>query len=216
MLGPAARRADRLAALAAELPGSLATSVDLTVDDDVARLVGEARAAYGRVDVVVNNAGQGLHVPVAELRLDDLRAVLELNVLAPLALMQAVLPMMRHQGAGSIVNVSSATTLRRMPGVGGYAATKAALNILSDTARMELAESGIAVSLVYPSLTATEFHQRLRAGSLADGARRVAPDPPELAAEAVLFAIEHGDAHVTVADPPRPITPQALREDRHL
>jgi len=201
----AARRAERLEALARELPDAVAVPTDVTDQAQLTRLVAAALDAYGRIDVLVNDAGQGLHVPVAELERDDLRAVFDLNVVAPVMAMQAVLPTMLAEERGVIVNVSSATSLRVIPGVGGYAATKAALNMVSDVARLELAPKGIAVSVVYPSVTATEFHQRLRAGSLAQGAWSITPDPPELAARAILFAIETGSPHVLVGDPPRPL-----------
>ncbi|MGD0452994.1 MAG: SDR family oxidoreductase [Solirubrobacteraceae bacterium] len=203
----AARRADRLQALAAELPGSLAIPTDLTADGQIERLVTRVVETFGRVDVLVNNAGQGLHVPLEQLVPVDLRAVFELNVIAPLVAMQAVLPVMRAGSGGAIVNVSSATSLRVFPGLGGYSATKAALNMLSQVARLELADAGVSVSVVYPSVTATEFHQKLRAGQLISGARRIAPDPPELVGEAIAFAIGSGEPHVLVADPPRPIIP---------
>ena len=202
----AARRADRLDALAAELSGSLAVPTDVTAPGDVERLVAQTLDTFGRIDVLVNNAGQGLHVPLEDLDPADLRAVFELNVVAPLFAMQAVLPSMRAQSGGAIVNVSSGTTLRVFPGLGGYATTKAALNMLSQVARLEFAAAGVTVSLVYPLVTATEFHQKLRAGHFAGGGH-IEPHPPELVAEAILFAIRSGEAHVLVADPPRPITP---------
>jgi NAD(P)-dependent dehydrogenase (short-subunit alcohol dehydrogenase family) len=203
----AARRTDRLEALAAELPGSLAVTTDVTVPDQVRRLVSRTLGTFGRVDVLVNNAGQGLHVPVEELVPDDLRAVFELNVVAPLVGMQAVLPVMRAQSGGAIVNVSSATSLRIFPGLGGYSSTKAALNLLSQVAAVEFADSGIAVSVVYPSVTATEFHQSLRAGGFAGRGHGITPDPPELVGTAIAFAIRTGAGHVMVGDPPRTITP---------
>jgi short-subunit dehydrogenase len=203
----AARRADRLEALAAELPGSLAIAADVTVAGEVERIVAETVAAYGAVDVLVNNAGQGLHVPLEELDPADLRAVFELNVIAPLVGMQAVLPVMRARSGGAIINVSSATSLRVFPGLGGYSATKSALNMLSQIARIEFASAGVSVSVVYPALTATEFHDRLRAGHFEARARRMPSDPPELVSTAIAFAIRTGEAHVMVADPPRPISP---------
>lgn len=204
----AARRADRIHALADELPGSLAVRTDVTDASQLRDLVRQAIDAFDRVDVLVNNAGQGLHVPVAAIEADDLRAVFDLNVVAPLVALQTVLPAMRRQGAGVVVNVSSATSLRVLPGLGGYAATKAALNVLSQVARTELAGSGISVSVVYPSLTATEFHRSLRAGDgPVPGAADLAADRPELPARAVAHAIETGAAHVLVGDPPRVIDP---------
>src|SRR5208283_1528417 len=203
----AARRTERLEALAGELPGSLAVPTDVTIPGRVRQLVTRTVEAYGRVDVLVNNAGQGLHVPLEDLGAADLRAVFELNVIAPLVGMQAVLPVMREGSGGAIVNVSSATSLRVFPGLGGYSATKAALNMLSQIGRLEFAGGGVSLSVVYPSVTATEFHQKLRAGELLSGARSIPPDPPGLPAEAIAFAIRTGEAHVLVADPPRPIVP---------
>lgn len=202
----AARRAERLAALEGELDSALAVPTDVTVAGDVQRLVQRSVERFGRVDVLVNNAGQGLHVPLTDVRADDLRAVFDLNVVAPLVATQAVLPAM-GPARGAIVNVSSATSLRVFPGLGGYSATKAALNMLSQVARVELEASGVAVSVVYPSVTATEFHRNLRAGRLVAAALAIPADPPELVASAIAYTIETGAAHVLVDDPPRPIVP---------
>ena len=196
----AARRTERLEALAAELPGALAVTTDLRDPAQVRRLVAAAAEAFGRVDVLVNNAGQGMHVPVEEARLEDLQAIVELNLYGPLVAMQAVLPLMRAQGGGAIVNVSSNTTRMVIPGIGPYSATKCALNQLSATARAEWAADGVVVSVVHPSVTATEFHQTLRAGSMRGGGRLV-PEAPEVVARAILEAIRSGAAEVVV--PPK-------------
>ncbi|HEX4187487.1 MAG TPA: SDR family oxidoreductase [Solirubrobacteraceae bacterium] len=188
----AARRTERIQALAAELGQARAVTTDMRDPAQVRALVAAATDAYGGVDVLVNNAGQGLHVPVMDIALDDLEAVTELNFYAPLVAMQAVAPIMRKRGGGSIVNVSSGTTLMLPTGTAGYAATKAALNMLSRTARAELADDGITVSIVYPFLTATEFHETLRAGA---GARRrpgLEPHSPELVADAIAQLIQSG------------------------
>jgi short-subunit dehydrogenase len=102
-------------------------------------------------------------------------------VVSVIALTQAVLPAMRAQGLGRIVNVSSGTTRMARPGIGAYAATKAAVNMLTQVARQELAADGITVSLVVPSITATEFGggrfqpgQQLRPGMIAHSAEYVA------------------------------------------
>lgn len=193
----AARRTQRLEELARELPDALPVTVDMRDPDDVRRLVDVTVACLGRVDVLVNNAGQGMHVPIAETRLDDLQAVMELNVYGPLEAMQAVLPLMRAQGGGAIVNVSSNTTRMVIPGIGPYSATKCALNQLSATARAEWAADGVVVSVVLPSVTATEFHKSLRAGEIRGGGR-IVPQAPEVVAEAILRAVETGEAEIVV------------------
>jgi NAD(P)-dependent dehydrogenase (short-subunit alcohol dehydrogenase family) len=189
----AARRTGRIQALAAELGDALAVTTDMRDPGQVRALIAAAVGAYGGVDVLVNNAGQGLHVPVMDIALDDLMAVTELNFYAPLVAMQAAVPVMRERGGGSIVNVSSGTTLMVPTGTAGYAATKAALNMLSRVARAELADQGIAVSVVYPFVTATEFHDTLRAGKGPGGRPGLKPQPPELVADAIAHLIATGE-----------------------
>jgi short-subunit dehydrogenase len=111
--------------------------------------------------------------------------------------MQAVIPTMRKQGGGAIVNVSSMTSRMVLPGVGGYSATKSALNMLSAVARKELAPDGIVVSIVYPAVTATEFHQSLAAGGrVGGGSWSVKPHTAEFVAEAILGLIASGEEEV--------------------
>jgi short-subunit dehydrogenase len=193
----AARRAALLSSVAASLPGSVAVPADVTSSSDVAALVSRAVEEFGRIDVLVNNAGQGLHLPVIDVDLDDVRAVLELNVLAPLALMQAVVPVMRSGGGGAIVNISSGSTRRVLPGVGPYAATKSALNTLTDVARAELARDNIAVSLVVPGITKTAFHDVLRAGTAVVAHARMCTR--EEGAVAVLAVFESGEPEMVVS-----------------
>ncbi|HVC23554.1 MAG TPA: SDR family oxidoreductase [Candidatus Dormibacteraeota bacterium] len=193
----AARRADRLVTLSQELAGSLAVPTDVTSGEAVRRLCDRALAEFGAIDVLVNNAGQGLHVPLMSVEPSDFQAVWQLNVMAPLALMQAVFPTMAAQGSGAIVNVSSGTSVRVIPGLGAYAATKAALNMLSQVARAEFADKGVTVSLVFPGITDTDFHQSLRAGTFR-GPSGVAP---ELVAETILQAIASGEPEVRVPYP---------------
>ena len=131
-----------------------------------------------------------------ETDLADFRALLELNLVAPLALMQAVLPLMRAQGAGSIVNVSSGTTFANVPGTGGYVASKIALERLSAIAREELAGTGVTVSTIIPFATSTEFVTSLRAGrdEAATGLAGVDLDQPERVADAILELVRTGAA----------------------
>lgn len=193
----AARREERVQALADELgDGAVAVRCDVTDADQIDGLVQTALAAFGRIDVLVNNAGQGLQAGIAQIGLDDLRAVLELNLVAPLALMQAVLPSMRRQERGAIVNISSGTTFADVPGTGGYVASKIALERLSAIARNELEGTGVVVSTLIPFATRTEFLTSIRAGrSEAEEMTAGADfDSPETVAAAVLELVRSGDA----------------------
>ena len=153
----AARRAERLATLSEELGGALAVPADVTDPAQVSELVSATLDRHQRIDGLVNNAGASLHGPLDQVDLAEFGRVLQLNVVGLLAVTQAVLPAMREQGFGRIVNISSGTTRRVAVGVGAYASTKAAVNMLSEVMRQELAGDGIAVSLLLPSITATEF-----------------------------------------------------------
>jgi NADP-dependent 3-hydroxy acid dehydrogenase YdfG len=191
----AARREDRVRDLAGELGRAVAVRCDVTDPAQVASLVRTALDAYGRIDVLVNNAGQGLQAEVERIALDDFRAVLELNLVAPLAMMQAVLPAMRRQGSGRIVNVSSGTTFADVPGTGGYVASKIALERLSAIARNELDGTGITVSAMIPFATGTEFLTSIRAGRAEAEAMTAGAtfDPPGRVADAILQLIRSGE-----------------------
>jgi short-subunit dehydrogenase len=110
--------------------------------------------------------------------------------------MQACGPLMRAQGAGSIVNVSSGISFSALPGTGAYSASKAGLNQLSAVARAELGSEGIAVSTMYPFVTATEFTGSVRAGQEAasqlESSHAPQPQEPEQVAGAILALIKTG------------------------
>ena len=192
----AARREDRVRALATELGDAVAVRCDVTDATQVAGLVQASLDAFGRIDVLVNNAGQGLQAEIEGLSLADFRAVLELNLVAPLAVMQAVLPTMRRQGAGAVVNVSSGTTFADVPGTGGYVASKIALERLSAIARNELEGTGVTVSTIIPFATSTEFMASIRAGRAEAEAMTAGAtfDAPEEVAAAILELVRTGDA----------------------
>jgi NADP-dependent 3-hydroxy acid dehydrogenase YdfG len=153
----AARRADRLAALSTELDGALAVPTDVTDPAQVRDLAAAALDRHQRIDGLVNNAGASLHGPLDQVDAAEFSQILLLNVASVVTVTQAVLPAMRAQRFGRIVNISSGTTRRVAVGLGAYAATKTAVNMLSAVLRQELADDGIAVSLLLPSITATEF-----------------------------------------------------------
>ncbi|GIG21601.1 short-chain dehydrogenase/reductase [Cellulomonas chitinilytica] len=140
----------------------------------VRRVLDEA----GRIDVLVNCAGYGEFGSVEETSIDDARRQLEVNVLGPTRLVQAVLPGMREAGSGRIVNVSSLAGEFAAPLGGWYHASKFALEALSDTLRGEVAQFGVDVTVVQPSYVDTGWHDtamdRLAAASGTGPYRRMA------------------------------------------
>jgi short-subunit dehydrogenase len=199
----AARDATKLEALARGLAGrALAVPTDVADRAAVAALVEQTVAAFGGVDIVINNAGVGLAAPVADLSFEDFQRALSVDLFGPLALTQAALPHMRRRGRGQLIYVSSVVGLRALPYLGGYAAAKAALDRLTESLRVELRGSGVSVTLVRPGTTSTSFaRHRLGGGS---ERRRAQPRAatPERVAQAILRAAlrEPRVAYVSWAD----------------
>ncbi len=168
-----ARDARALAEVSLELTAAGVTAFpfrcDVTSDDECRAAAAAVRARFGRIDVLVSNAGVSLLSPVASLDLETLREVLEVNLLGPLRWIQLVLPEMQERGEGQIVVVSSVAAMRALPGLGGYAATKAGLNALTDALRVELEGSGVDVIVVAPGKTTTDI---LKSARGAGGGRR--------------------------------------------
>lgn len=196
----AARSIDKLRTLAAELDGSFAVQADLGVPESITSMVNAVVDHYGRIDVLVNNAGRALRASVAAIKLPDFQAIMDLNVYGPLLAMQAVIPHMRQQGGGSIVNVSSNVSKMAIPTIGAYAATKYALNGLTLTARNELAADGIVVTVMHPGQTATNFGKNaavddsMASAPPPSGGSTTAPDTADDVARQILEAITNGPA----------------------
>ncbi|WP_199549048.1 SDR family oxidoreductase [Streptomyces sp. N35] len=135
----------------------LALALDVTDREAVFATVREAREHFGRLDVVVNNAGYGLFGTVQELTERQLRDQFEVNLFGAAWVTQAVLPYLREQGSGHIVQISSTGGLIGWPVVGGYNASKFALEGLSEALAQEVAHFGIKVTLVEPGAYATDW-----------------------------------------------------------
>ncbi len=153
----AARSKDELKKLEKEIPDSLAVPTDMRKPGDIKNLVQKTKEVFGRIDILINNAGQGLRATIEDIDLDTYRSVMELNVFSVLEAMQLVIPIMRAQGGGMILNVSSMVSKNYYPGLAAYSSTKYALNSLSLTARQELEADNIVVSVFHPKMTATDF-----------------------------------------------------------
>jgi short-subunit dehydrogenase len=162
----AARREPELKALAKAV-GGLAVVTDVTRREDVERLRDTALETHGRVEVWINNAGQGISRPVMDLSDEDLDSMMAVNVKSALYGMQAIIPHFMVRNSGHLINVSS--FLARVPMASfrsAYSASKAALNSLTANLRMDLAEShpGVKVSLVMPGAVRTPFAQNAVGG----------------------------------------------------
>lgn len=159
-----ARSGEVLAGLADELRQQGAEAIvipaDLRKPEQVKHAITKAIQHFGHIDILINNAGQAASGTVEKVSLDDFHQIVELNVYAPVIAMQAVIPNMRVHGGGLIINVSSMVSKMRIPALSAYAATKTALNMLSDTARVELAPDNIRVITIFPRMTATDFAKR--------------------------------------------------------
>jgi NAD(P)-dependent dehydrogenase (short-subunit alcohol dehydrogenase family) len=179
-----ARGADALAAAAGELEGQtavVALAGDVADPAHVARLVAEGEQRLGPVDVLLNNASSLGAAPLpalADYPLASLEEALRVNVVAPLHLVQRVLPGMRSRGRGVIINVSSDAAVEAYPGWGGYGASKAALDLLSRVLAVELEGSGVRVYAVDPGDMNTAMHQEAEPGADLSGLPAPAESAP--------------------------------------
>lgn len=203
----AARSRDKLRKLAGELKGSLVVPTDMTKVSQVKKLIKDTLKHFGRVDILVNNAGRGYDSPVESIELKKFQHLFELDLVGPLVAMQEVIPLMKKQGGGAIVNISSGTALMTLPSMSPYSSLKRALVGLSLTANEELKKDKISVSVIYPYITATDFEKNtLRSGKSwfegRDGDDRDMPkaDPPELIAEKVEEGIKTGKTELFAHD----------------
>lgn len=197
-----ARSADALQELAQRLPDSLPLTVDMTQFDRVREAVGAAQRHYGRIDGLINNAGRSYAAAVEEIDPALFDEIFHLNVLGPIVAMQAVIPLMRAQGSGCIVNINSGTAFMTVPQYSVYSSSKRALMGFSLTARLELEKDGIAVSEVYPFITATNFGKN-RMGTPAGGgpsSNYAEGDKAEFVAGLVVQAVEEGQAQYFAND----------------
>ncbi len=154
-----ARSKDKLEQLAKELPDAIAVPADISKVEDVKNMVKQAYEHFGRIDILINNAGRGYDVPVEKTDIEIFHYIFDLDVVGPVVAMKEAIPLMRKHGGGTIVNVSSGTALMYLPNNGPYSALKRALAHISLTAREELEKDNIVVSVVYPYITLTDFEK---------------------------------------------------------
>jgi 2-deoxy-D-gluconate 3-dehydrogenase len=151
-----ARSADDLASLEEQHPGRVArVAGDIASPGMADDLVSTALEAFGRLDAVVNNAGVAPAGRMEKMPLDEWQRILTINVLAPVALMQAAAPTLLGQGHGKVVNIGSLSGLRGKPTLAAYSASKGALARLTEAAAAEWAGKGVQVNMIAPGAFAT-------------------------------------------------------------
>ncbi len=176
----------------------LVAMTDVSDEPQVKRFVAEVVDRWGRVDVLVNNAGYGVHKPFLEMSVDEIRGQTETNYLGAVYATKAALGYMVPAGSGHIINVASVVAKLPVPNSGAYAATKAALDSLSLTLRAELSEHSIAVTTVYPTATRnTNFFKTSGSPAEQTAARFFMKEPKEVA-DAVVKAAKRPRAEVHV------------------
>ena len=199
-----ARNETALKILAEAIPGSATIPADITKAVDAKKAVEETLEKFGRIDVLINGAAKAMFARVESINLKEFESLLDLNVVAPLQLMQFVIPHMRAQGGGTILNISSLSSKRYIPNIAGYASTKYALNALSLTAREELAKDNIVVSIICPYIVNTDFGKNAESPEpdslrhAQDGSVLPTVLSPESVAKKVADILESGDAEMDI------------------
>ncbi|HRT26889.1 MAG TPA: SDR family oxidoreductase [Syntrophales bacterium] len=190
-----ARRADRLRSLAEELTANggkaLAVVTDVTQVDQVKALVDAAVQTFGRIDVMINNAGLMPSSLLERLRVEDWDRMVDVNLKGVLYGIAAALPYMKQQKSGHFINVSSVAGHKVRPGGAVYAATKHAVRALSEGLRQEVKPYNIRTTVISPGAVATELPNSITDPDFAAASRRLydVAIPAQSFARAVAFAI---------------------------
>ncbi|MER6222195.1 SDR family oxidoreductase [Streptomyces sp900105755] len=199
----AARSAEGLAEVEGEVRalGSKALSVptDVTSPEAVMALVDAAVSRFGRIDVLVNNAGIGKVGCVESAAFEDnVRQAMRASLFGMINVTQRVLPVLRRQGSGAIVNMSSVMGRKAFARLGSYAIVMHGVSAFSDSLRQEVADGGIRVSVVYPALTATDLLREAKEAEMPPPFRHMTPLSADDVARAVVAAVRQGKRRVVL------------------
>ena len=192
----AARRADRIQSLARELTDkggkALAVTTDVTQVDQVKKLVDTAVQNFGRIDVMINNAGLMQQSPLERLKIDEWDNMVDINIKGVLYGIAAALPHMKEQKSGQIINVSSVAGHKVIPPGAVYCATKHAVRALTEGLRMEVKPYNIRTTIISPGAVATELPSHITEEDIAKGMLGFYDSfaiPADSFARAVVFAM---------------------------
>jgi short-subunit dehydrogenase len=164
---------------------------DITSAETRKTIVDRTLASYGRIDVLMNNAGVGLYGLPTEVSSELFSRLLEVNVVAPLALAQLVIPIMLNQGSGTIVTMASVAARVALPWAAAYSASKSALGAIHDSLRLELRGTPVHLLKVIPGIVDTEFRNHVLAGKPPESVRSIRyVVSPEALAGAIFRAVK--------------------------
>jgi NAD(P)-dependent dehydrogenase (short-subunit alcohol dehydrogenase family) len=190
---------DAAASVAAELPGSIALSCDVTGEDAVAETVAQTRERLGRIDGVFNSAGFVRFTPLPELSLAEWNRMLAVHLTGTFLVCRAALPVMRATGGGAIVNMASASALLARPHLAAYTAAKGGVIAFSRQLALDAHEYGVRVNVIAPGSVRTP----LLAGVYEEGASPHAIQPrvaePEEVAATVCFLLSDDASFMTAS-----------------
>jgi short-subunit dehydrogenase len=199
----AARNREALDELAASIKAGGGSAIiiptDVTDTGAVDQLAQDTIRQLGGIDILVNNAGIGMTAPIGDASSADVEAVFELNVLAAAAAIRAVVPIMRAQHDGMIINISSIAGRIVIPRIGYYSATKFALTAIGDALRMEEADRGIKVMNVFPGTTRSNFGDNRLGARGRQAHQRFPPVTAEKVARRIAQAVERNQRSVYVS-----------------
>jgi NADP-dependent 3-hydroxy acid dehydrogenase YdfG len=191
-----ARRAERLEALAGELPEAVAHPGDVLDPQLPQALIDLAVGRFGRCDVVLNNAGFMLAGQIETIDIEEVCRMARVNVEAAYRMAYTALRHFKKAGTGHLVNTSSVLGTKTRPGAGAYAGTKYAIEALSEDLRMEVAGSGVKISCVEPGIVLTELHDKFEVHPRVSMGIQ-APLGPDDIARCIRFMLEQ-PAHVNI------------------
>ncbi|MEJ7706053.1 MAG: oxidoreductase [Nocardioidaceae bacterium] len=196
---------------ALEAAGVFALRLDVIDETSMQQAVSAIEARHGAVDVLVNNAGYALQAPIETADMAQVRRQFDTNVFGLVRLTQLVLPAMRAQRSGRIVNVSSMAGRLTFPGGGFYHATKHAVEAISDALRLETAPFGIRISVVQPGPVLTDFGTTAVSTIAEDGSRSSEPYDDFMRRVAVAYAGAYDEKRRTLASSPEAVARVILR-----
>ncbi|SYZ74433.1 Short-chain dehydrogenase/reductase SDR [Candidatus Zixiibacteriota bacterium] len=173
---------------------------DLTHPGTVKKIVSAAVKKFGRIDIFVNNAGVGIHKPVEETTVAEYDTIMDTNLKAIFLSFRELIPLFRRQGGGQIINISSGAARIGSPGLAVYAASKAAVNVLSESAAGEVRNQSIKISVLSPASTDTKLMSQMSKQSRSPSKASLKLTVDEVAEAVIYLARQNSNAWTSMAD----------------